>query len=518
VTTTRKSRRAPSLIDKTLALFREEWRPLVDYVEKHMGGSASPAAKSVRPTPKPASQAAPIALNHAGSVASELRIRLAGFGGLLPGDVVDATTVKAIEQFETDVMGRTPTGKVDVEFARRLDKFALEYPIPFASQLACTCKVCGGFGMGRHKGEYSEKYAKSKNEAGNQYEYPGIHRSLLWAARALMFYATKDKPDSLRFIQFSSGYRCHDNNRQSGRKTTNHMGKAVDIQFGRQVKGKWQLAEPAPRHDDADTGREIAKERMRAQVGWGETDRFSLEPGGDGTGHAPTWVHLDVRTWSKIHLADDFFTSITRGLDGRPMEELLLDPSETPTTAQPSPETESRQSDEIRRPESETEQLLAAVIYCESGSKNSHGENADEKDAIAACFLNRVYYGKLHSPSDRNRKDFGDTLARAIEIGSSAHGNAMWNRLMDDDVMKSSNQLRVALSDPQSREHFRLSCEAATRISKLSAPIPLAAFGNRAPAAFNQALDKAPGNGRLEKIGSLGAHSFYGFVPGRETS
>lgn len=326
--------KVPSVIDQAIAAFKGEWQPLASYAEKHLARSAAAASttRTVKPVPRPASQVVPAALGRGGTLVSELRIRLAGFGGLLPGDAFDAATENAVKQFEQDVMCRSPTGRVDAEFAKRLDRFAAEYPIFFGGNLACACKICGGYGMKRHQGEYSEKYAKSRSEAGNQYEYPGIHRSLLWAARALMFYASKDHPDSLRFIKFSSGYRCHDNNRQSGRKTTNHMGKAVDMQFGRKVSGRWSLGTPAQKHSDADAGREVAKSRLRAQVGWNGEDRFSLEPGGDGAGHAPTWVHIDVRTWSKIHLADGFFAATAQDLDGTPLVELFSDPGSAPAT------------------------------------------------------------------------------------------------------------------------------------------------------------------------------------------
>ena len=56
-----------------------------------------------------------------------------------------------------------------------------------------------------------------------QYEYPGIHRMLLWSLRALFFFLKE-----YDFI-ITSGYRCSVNNEQKGRSSTNHNGKAVDV-------------------------------------------------------------------------------------------------------------------------------------------------------------------------------------------------------------------------------------------------------------------------------------------------
>ena len=132
--------------------------------------------------------------------------------------------------------------------------------------------------------------------------------------------------------------------------------------------------------------------------------------------------------------------------------------------------------------------------------------------AIAACFLNRVYYGAL---SDGNGRDFGTTLLQAISKGSSAHKGSMWNSLMVSDVMKNPEDLIAALTDAAQREHFRLSCESAARVAGKACPIQNANLGNKASAAFNQATN-APPSPRFEQIGHLGAHSFYGMKAGRE--
>ncbi len=276
-------------------------------------------------------------LDATGEAVSELRIRLAGFGGLLPGDTFDGDVADSVKQFEKDVMKRAETGIVDAAFALALDKFAADWPIDVEGQLACPCVTkkrlqgCSGFGKGQFKGEYSPKYAKSRDEAGHKYEYPGIHRSLLWAARALMFYATVDHKDEIRFLKFSSGYRCHKDNEAHSRTSTNHMGKAVDIQFSHGDGGKWIVADEAQTMKDSNAMRDVAIARMRAQTNWTDPDLFSLEPGGKAKkgskeAHAPTWVHMDVRKWSAGDRDDSYFTETTSGLEGTPFVRLLAGP------------------------------------------------------------------------------------------------------------------------------------------------------------------------------------------------
>ncbi len=52
-----------------------------------------------------------------------------------------------------------------------------------------------------------------------------------------MFYTTvieKEMKYSLKCI--FSGYRCHENNKQHKRSSTNHMGKALDLHFNKNGK------------------------------------------------------------------------------------------------------------------------------------------------------------------------------------------------------------------------------------------------------------------------------------------
>jgi len=190
-------------------------------------------------------------------------------------------------------------------------------------------RVCSGFGKRQFKGEYSPKYKKSRDEAGHKYEYPGIHRSLLWAARALMFYAMVDHKDEIRFLKFSSGYRCHKDNEVHHRTSTNHMGKAVDMQFSHWDGRKWSVAGKAQTMKDSDAMRKVAEIRLGGQVEWFKPDVFSLEPGGAPDKkhpRAPTWVHMDVRAWSASFRDDSFFVRSVKALDGDLFTAILARP------------------------------------------------------------------------------------------------------------------------------------------------------------------------------------------------
>lgn len=255
-----------------------------------------------------------------GEIVSELRIRLAGFGGVLPGSLFDDALVKAVKQYERDVMGRPETGVVDGSFALNLDDFAKKWPIDLRKVLRCPCGKCGGYGRGQKFDQYK---GGSTEESAYQYEYPGIHRSVLWGARALMHYATVDHKDKIRFSGYSSGYRCHIDNKNHNRPTTNHMGKAVDLLFCRNYKGTW-LRKAKDIASDVELMRTVAKNRMNAAAGWvnGE-NRFGLETAAQG---AKTWVHLDVREWGgkgSVYLADEYFVKYPEDLDGTSMFELL---------------------------------------------------------------------------------------------------------------------------------------------------------------------------------------------------
>jgi hypothetical protein len=153
-------------------------------------------------------------------VEAELQLRLAGFRSTVPDGEFGPGTERQVMSFQQDFMRVTPSGVVDRATMHAIDRFTRRYPIDF-KRLKCPCGDCAGFGMKRFKGRYVP--GKLKVEAFHLYEYPGVHRMLLWAVRAVLLYLPQHK------FEISSGYRCSVDNKQHGRSSTNHHGKAIDL-------------------------------------------------------------------------------------------------------------------------------------------------------------------------------------------------------------------------------------------------------------------------------------------------
>jgi len=228
----------------------------------------------------------------------ELQMRLAGFRGTVPdGDFGPGTELQVVK-FQQDYMKiAAPTGIADQVTFAAINQFATRFPFDF-NDLKCPCGVCDGFGQGRFKNEY--RPGKPNVEAFHLYEHPGIHRMLLWAARATRFYQPH-----FNFV-INSGYRCAENNKQKGRTSTNHHGKAVDLDVPR---GPGEDKRDDMRRCDEIRG--LAVERSAAQIGWSARNRKALEP----SNIAPTWVHYDVRTYDRKYLADKYFCTTSEQLD-----------------------------------------------------------------------------------------------------------------------------------------------------------------------------------------------------------
>jgi hypothetical protein len=123
---------------------------------------------------------------------------------------------------------------------------------------------------------------------------------LLWAVRALKFYLPQ-----YNFV-INSGYRCAENNKMKNRTSTNHHGKAIDLDV--------PLGPDEDKRDDmrrCDEIRGLLAERSAAQIGWSAANRKSLEP----ASIAPTWIHYDVRSYERKYLADRYFCVGSEQLD-----------------------------------------------------------------------------------------------------------------------------------------------------------------------------------------------------------
>jgi hypothetical protein len=233
-----------------------------------------------------------------GAEVVELQMRLAGFRGTVPdGDYGGGTNLQ-VTSFQRDYMKmKNPTGQADKATLAALKDFAGAFPVDF-KLLVCPCGKCGGFGKGQFKGQWS---SPNHVEAYYRYEYPGVHRMILWAYRAAQFYAK----DIGWKLTINSGYRCSIDNMNHGRSSTNHCGKAIDV----------DIMNPASKMIDmqnCDRMRGLLVEKANAQIGWGAKNRKSLEP----REIAPTWVHYDVRSYDPKYLDDSFFVKTAAALDG----------------------------------------------------------------------------------------------------------------------------------------------------------------------------------------------------------
>jgi len=229
-----------------------------------------------------------------------LQLALAGFRGTVPDGVFGPGTELQVIQFERDFMGRsTPSGVVDSRVIDALCSFQARYRLKFGA-LHCPCGDCGGFGNGRGRGQY--RPGVPAVEAYHLCEYPGLHRMLLWAIRAAMFYVGG------RFgwaLVLTSGYRCAARNQQRCRMSTNHHGKAIDFDI---------ISDSADKREDmrrCDVVRGLLTETAAGQIGWGAPNRKALEP----AAIAPTWLHYDIRCYEYRYLGDRFFVQSELELD-----------------------------------------------------------------------------------------------------------------------------------------------------------------------------------------------------------
>jgi hypothetical protein len=242
---------------------------------------------------------APLKRGDNGPEVVELQMRLSGFRGTVPDGDYGPGTELQVTCFQRDWMKMAqPSGSADSATLAAIADFGAKHPVDFGV-LRCRCGACHGFGAGKSR----DVYHGPRIEANYDYEYPGIHRMLLWSYRAAMYYA---EPKGWK-LTINSGYRCSEDNKQNHRTSTNHHGKAIDIDI---------LDPPSKPVDMARCNelRGILVERANAQIGWGAANRKSLEP----SDIAPTWVHLDVRNYDRRHLDDRYFVSDAAQLDRAP--------------------------------------------------------------------------------------------------------------------------------------------------------------------------------------------------------
>ena len=228
----------------------------------------------------------------------ELQMRLAGFRGTVPDGNYGPGTELQVQAFQRLVMGdQQPSGQADAITMAALAQFGDERPLDF-TKLRCPCGQCGGFGRTQFAGLYNKNM---KLEVYNRYEYPGVHRMLLWTVRAADFYAAQR---GWR-LTINSGYRCAIDSANHNRTSTNHQGKAVDLDI---------IGNDGTDQGRCDTLRHLLEEKANFQRGWNVLNRKSYEP----NDIAPTWVHIDVRSYVAEYLRDPYFVLSAAALDALP--------------------------------------------------------------------------------------------------------------------------------------------------------------------------------------------------------
>ncbi|WP_313500490.1 glycoside hydrolase family protein [Kaistella carnis] len=256
----------------------------------------------------------------------EVNIRLAGFGGSVPTDEFSNNTENMIKQFQRDYMRVAETGKICGNVLKAIDEFCDKY-IEQINDYKCPCQnpnnsketekasIASRCSEGWGKGLYSDQYLKSSiAEPYRKYEYPGMHRSILWAVSAMKFYLEFSKSVYSKY-DVNRGYRCWADNNFHSRKSTNHFGKAADIRFNKN-------GERAKLASDANKIRtDIFNKYLNAKW-WGNPNFFTLEKESDG---AVTYVHVDCRDFEVKYLENKYFVKTQNSVMGKSIVQLAND-------------------------------------------------------------------------------------------------------------------------------------------------------------------------------------------------
>jgi LysM repeat protein len=257
-----------------------------------------------------------IKLGMRGPLVEEVNIRLLGFGcsvtSTKPLNEFTENTEAAVKQFQRDYMCVPATGSICGDMLRAMDEFRLDFPVSL-NHMKCQCGECDGFGKQRTDSESVQLYRDGKLIEG--IEYPGMHRALLWLFRASLFYTSvKDKELGYSFLAISSGYRCWSNNKMNSRRTTNHMGNALDLQFK-----KGAASTRCTGQDLEDLRDKIFIARLGAQMRWNQKNRPALESTGDG---ARSWVHVDMQTYGGQFKKERYYAVTQANADGAPLMDM----------------------------------------------------------------------------------------------------------------------------------------------------------------------------------------------------
>ena len=236
-----------------------------------------------------------------------IQLALTGFGAGVPDGIEGNKTKAAISLFKKEIMTDSNSDIIS-SIKEFLGK---NIPTKFRSGIndyKCPCghEKCKGFGRGQFKEKYWDRNPPSKYEAIHKYEYPGIHIAIFCAVAYINYYANKLHGYDMIV---TSGYRCHsdNDNKKPPRKSTNHMGKAIDAKISKIPKGE----DSKKFYHEFQTSL-VESSPNAFQIRWGSANKVSFEPAikKNTTSKefiATTWIHADVRNYAKEYLADSYF-------------------------------------------------------------------------------------------------------------------------------------------------------------------------------------------------------------------
>ncbi|MEE3483640.1 MAG: PAAR-like protein [Bacteroidales bacterium] len=271
----------------------------------------------------------------------EIGMRLSGFGGYIPTKNFTMNTYKAIRTFQEDYMHIQPTGRICGSLLKAIDEFCDKYE-PFKEEdfikgnnkLRCDCGKCKGYGNGKFENT-KPQLMPNLEETKRGYEFPGLHRSLLFTVKAVMFYLENVKRDDgsyYKFYRVSSGYRCSEKIIDGKRSGPNHRGQALDLHFdyfdskGNVLRSNRFTGEKHVNYLDMNWIRDnVFIKYMRAKYCWNHKNQIALEmykSAKEWGYNAGTWVHFDVRTFNAKYRSDEYFVKTYSDYRGKSLVEM----------------------------------------------------------------------------------------------------------------------------------------------------------------------------------------------------
>jgi hypothetical protein len=183
---------------------------------------------------------------------------------------------------------------------------------------------------------------------------------------------------------------------------------------------------------------------------------------------------------------------------------------------QENPTADKKKQDiDITVPTDTSTQLLTGVIFAEASPIKQTRETDEERKAIGSVFLNAVKHtqdlcsGVIGKDLKKDQRDFicnidrrelGDNLVDAVKIGSVAYGQDRWKRVMNGSQMLPANKLGD-LNRVEKIFLVRAIKAAQAVIGGQEREYDLVSFSKYS----------SPPNRRMERVETLGQHTFFKF-------